>query len=123
MTDNVVYEPDSKMQKAAQNAWLQVAARVLMVVFSGLGMPIIILIGVGISNTLSSLRVGLHEVQLSIANTKSEVLNLKTLHEYQLRSFNDRLSAQSNRMDGFDRRFDRLENPFFNGSRPGPATP
>jgi hypothetical protein len=122
MLDDTV--SDSKIHRAAQNAWLQVLGRLGMVFIGGLGMPVMIILGTNIADSLAGLRVGVSKLELRITETKGEVQNLKTLQEYQLRSFDERLGAQSRRMDSFDMRFDRLESPFFNGRhRPSSTTP
>lgn len=99
----------SMMDKVANNATLMVSGRILMVLASLIGIPLLLSTISNVSDLLSKLRDDIVDIRIQQANTKSEISNLKTLSEYQLRSFDDRLSAQSRRMDGIEKRLDYIE--------------
>ena len=84
-----------------------------MIIFSTVGAPIILAVVISTASILSSLRDSIADLRIQIVQTKVEMINLKTLQEYQLRSFDDRLSAQRRRMDTQDSRIERLEKPLF----------
>lgn len=124
-------EPSSDtklLEKLANSASLMVGGRIAMLIMTAILAPLLLVTVNNVADTLSGIRKDILELRLQGQSLKSEMINLKTLSEYQLRSFDDRLSAQSRRMDTIDGRINRLERPFFGSgggspNRGGPAFP
>ena len=116
------------MDKLANSVLLMVGGRFAMIATTLVLAPLILVTVNNLVDRLSEISKAIVELRLQGLGLKSEMINLKTLSEYQLRSFDDRLSAQSRRMDTIDGRIDRLERPFFgsgggSSGRSGPAFP
>lgn len=88
----------SKAPQLASNAVLTLVARGAMVV-------VVPLLGWNLKTIV--------DMQAAIARIPDQILVVETRLVGRVQAVDDRLGAQSRRLDGNDQRLDRLERPFF----------